>query len=179
MSSLIEKLKAGKRNIKRLEYPGTDQGIGITVLSEAETQEAVFASERLFKEHLIEVSATTADAYVSELNTQILFRALVNPAVQKKDGSCERYFSDVDEFRGMLMKDAKGILIDEYNAFQDECSPSPLKMSENEIEALVEKIKKNQMPGSGLSFRMLRELTTYLACRHQASQKDSGSTSSE
>jgi hypothetical protein len=141
VSDLIEKLKAGKRNMRTLAYPGTENEIGITVLSEAETRDAIFATERVFKEAEIEVSAMTVSAYTAENNTQVLFRAIVDPKRQKKDGTYERLFKDVDEFRSLLRREEKEILIEEYNAFEKECSP--VDPSEEELEALSEEVKKN------------------------------------
>jgi len=176
--SLIEKLKAGKKNVKVIRWPGTDDEIGITILAEAETQEALFAAERLFKEAGIEVTATTINAYNSEVNTQTLFRALVDSSRKKPDGTHERYFKGIDEFRSLLHREAKEILIEEYNAFEDECNPSPAKLSDEELEKILEDVKKNSHPGTNLSFGTLRQLVAYLASRPSSSQKASGSISS-
>ena len=73
--SLLEKLKAGKKNKKTIKYPGTDQDIVVSILSEADIQIAHFEAERLFKKNGIEVSMSTVDAYEAEKTTQILFRA--------------------------------------------------------------------------------------------------------
>jgi hypothetical protein len=174
---LIEKLKAGKRNIKEIKFPGTDETIGIAVLTEAETQEALFATERLFKEKGIEVSATIVSAYNSEANTQTLFRALVNPAKKKEDGTFEQYFSSIDEFRSLIGREAKDILIEEYNSFEEEISPSPLKLSEKALERIFTEVKKNPMLGNALSLNTLRQLTMYLVNQVSILQKDNGSTS--
>ena len=178
MSDLIEKLKAGKRNIRTLAYPGIeDEEIGITVLSESETRDAIFATERIFKDAGIEVSAMTVSAYTAENNTQILFRAIVNPKRQKKDGTCERLFKDVDEFRALLRREEKEALIDEYNAFEKECSPAD--PSEEELEALFAEVKKKgTIPGSSSSLRTLQRLIIYLASLPATSQADNGFTSS-
>jgi hypothetical protein len=178
--SIIEKLKMGKSNVKVVDWPGLDgETIGITVLTEAETQEAQFAAERLFKDESIEVNAMTVGAYTSEANTQILFRALVNPQKKTKDGDYERIFSSVDQFRGLVRREAKEVLIDAYNAFEEECSPSPKKMSDEDLQALLDDAKKNSgMPGNDLSFSTLRQLITFTVNLLLSLQRDSGSTSS-
>jgi len=160
---LIEKLKAGKRNIKTIKFPGTDDIIGLAVLTEAETQEALFAAERLFKENQIEISATTISAYNSEANTQTLFRALVNPAKKKEDGTYEQYFESIGEFRSLILRETKDLLIDEYNAWAEEVSPSPLQLSDKELEAIFAEVKKSPISGNALNLSMLRQLTIYLA----------------
>jgi|GEM_PF-778832 hypothetical protein len=177
---LIEKLKAGKSNIRIMKFPGTDEDIGITVLTEGETQEAMFAAERLYKDSKIEVSGVTVGSYTSEQNTQILSRALVDPGRKKADGSYERYFKSVGELRGLLRREAKETLIEEYNRFEEETSPSPLKISAEELDILLEDIKKNpETVGNVSSFCMLRELTLYLVNQLVILQKGNGSTSSE
>ncbi len=177
--SLIEKLKAGKRNIKIIEWPGTDEKVGITVLAEGELQDAQFATERLFKAAGIDVTASTIDAYGAENNTQILARALVDPAKRREDGTCEPLFPDVDALRAVITSEVKGPLIDAYNAFQDECSPSPLSLSDDEMEAMIDDLKKNPTYGTGLSLRTLIRLVLYSADRPTDARKDSGSTSSQ
>lgn len=175
---LLEKLKAGKRNIKEVPFPGQDDKVGVTVLTEAEVQDATFATERLFKANDIAVSATTVGAYNAELNTQILFRALVDPEKRKKDGSYERIFKTVDELRGLIRGGAKDGLIEEYNSFEEECNPSPLRMTDDEFESLFESLKKSpETIGSSLNLKTLRGLIIYLANRPSTSQKGSGSTS--
>ena len=178
MTSLVDKLKAGKRNVSLLKYPGTDDDIGITVLTEAEHQETIFAAERVFKDACIEISATTLAAYNAELNTQTLFRAIVDPAKKSKDGICERYFRSVDELRGVLQREAKETLIEAYNAVDDECNPSPERLSEERLEAIFSEVKKNPISGRDLSLTTLRELIIYLASRPSISPKDNGSISS-
>lgn len=175
---LLEKLKAGKRNIKVVPFPGQDDSIGITVLTESEVQEATFATERLFKANDIAVSATTIGAYNAELNTQILFRALVNPAKQRQDGTHERMFKTADELRGLIVGQIKDRLVEEYNALEEECSPSPLKMGDDEFERLFDSLKKSpETIGNSLNLRTLRGLIIYLANRPATSQTDSGSIS--
>jgi hypothetical protein len=175
---LIEKLKAGKRNIKIMPFPGTDENIGLCVLTEAETQEALFATEKYFKQNDVEVSAMLVTSYNSEANTQTLFRAIVDPARQDTNGSYERYFKNIDEFRKLIGREAKDILIEEYNAFEEECSPSPLNLTEEELEKIIAEVKKSPTSGNDLSFRTLKKLTMYLVDRLSSLQKDNGSTSS-
>lgn len=175
---LIEKLKAGKNNVRIIKFPGTDEDIGITVLTEAETQDAVFAAERVFKDAGIEVSATTIGAYQSELNTQILFRCLANPEKKKPDGTRERFFKDLREFKSLLAREVKDSLIEEYNSFESECSPSPLKMTEDEFDRLFDELKKSpQTVGKGLNLKTAKGLIIYLASRPAILPKVSGSIS--
>lgn len=171
--SLIEKLKAGKRNVKIIKFPGTDQNVMLQVLSNAETQEAVFASERRFKAEDIVVDKTTLDAYQDERTTQILFRALRDPQDAKK-----AFAASADELRASLTKDEKDILVTELDAFQDECSPNIVKISDEEFDTLWESLKKSpETVSSFLSSAMLKRLLLYLASRPATLPTDSGSIS--
>ena len=113
---LPEKFKAGKRNTKTIKFPGTDQDIIITVLSEAELQDAALATEKLFKFSGIEINPRTLDIYESEKTTQILYRALRDP---EDSGPIA---SNIKEFRSLLTTDEKDILVEEYLSFKIECS---------------------------------------------------------
>ena len=176
--NLIEKLKAGKRNIKVIKWPGTDEEIGLTVLTESDIQDSIIDAERLIKAKGIEISATTIGLQASEQNTQILYRALVNPEKKKADGACERYFRTADEFRAIVTREVKDLLIEEYNAWEAERSPSPLKLTDDEFQKIFDEVKKTPTYGNDLNLITLRGLITSLAGREAKSPKASGSISS-
>ncbi len=169
--SLLEKLKAGKKNVKPVPWPGTDETVGLAVLTEAEIQQALFETEKKFKAAGIEFSVATADAYQSEQNTQLLALALL----YEQGG---RLFKNADELRPLLQPSVKDVLIDEFNAWQQECSPALARMSDAEFDKVFEEVKKNPSTLNSLSLRTLRELITYLATRPVISPKANGSTSS-
>ncbi|KAF0145119.1 MAG: Uncharacterized protein FD156_1230 [Nitrospirae bacterium] len=170
--SLLEKLKAGKKNKNTIKFPGTDQDIIISVLSEADIQAAHFESERLFKKNGIEVSMSTVDAYEAEKTTQILFRAC-------SDTDGKPLSKTVDEFRSQILKAEKDILVDEYNSLEQECSPNPEKISTEDMEKIIDEVKKRpEMIGSVSNIVIARKLIVSLASRLQNSQQGSGSTSS-
>ena len=169
--SLLEKLKAGKKNKKTIKYPGTDQDIVVSILSEADIQIAHFEAERLFKKNGIEVSMSTVDAYEAEKTTQILFRAC-------SDTEGKPLAKAVDEFRSQVLKAEKDILVDEYNALENECSPNPDMMSGEDIEKIIDEVKKRpEIIGSVSNIVTARKLIVSLASRLQNSQQGSGSTS--
>lgn len=174
---ILERLKAGKKNITTLNFPGTENEIALTVLTEAEVQEAIFEAERHFKKSDMPITATTLSAYNSEVNTQMLVRALVDPAKQKPDGTYERIFKAAAELRGLSTSAQKAELIEAYNAFEAECSPSPDKMSNAEFEKLFDNIKKNPLNGNNLSSATAKKLVLFLARQVSNSQKASGHTS--
>ncbi len=176
--SLIEKLKAGKHAVKIITWPGTNNAIGITVLTEAESQSAHFETELMFKQKGIEFSAANVDEYQSEESTQILARALVDPEAKDKNGDPVRIFKSADELRGLIAHpDIKAALIQEYNDWQTECSPKIESMTEEQYDALFSEVKKNASCLNSLSLRTLRGLIIYLADRQTKLRKASGSTS--
>ena len=68
--SLIEKLKAGTRNVKTIKFPGSEDDITMQILSNADIQDAVFVAERRFKGDEMPVVTSTLDAYEDERTTQ-------------------------------------------------------------------------------------------------------------
>lgn len=170
--SLLNKLKAGKKNVNIIPWPGMDgEKVGIAVLTEDEIQQAVFAAEKHFKDAGLEFSAATVDAYQSEQNTQLLVLALVDP-VKKTP-----IFKSASELRPLLIPGVKDVLVDEVNAWQQECSPRLDGLTEEKYGELFEEVKKNPSILNDSDSRTLRGLITYLASRQSKLPKASGSTS--
>ncbi len=170
--SLLQRLKAGTENKNRIKFPGTEEDVKIGVLSDAERQSAHFETERLFKKNEIEPSMVTVEAYESEKTTQLLYRALTDT-----DGNPSA--KDIDEFRALITKDEKDILVDEYESWEMECSPSPRQMTDAELDEIIEALKKRpeEILGSVLSITTAKRLIISLANRLATLQTDSGSTS--
>ena len=170
---LIEKLKAGTYNVKIISWPGTKEKIGIAILTEAEVQAAQFDTEALFKARDIAFSASTLEAYQSELNTQVLSRALVDPQTKKP------LFKTAEELRGLIAHpDVKANLTQEYTDWQTECSPSPIELPDDKYADLYAEVKKNPSITSALNSITLRGLITYSANLPASCPPDSGSISS-
>jgi len=172
--TLLEKLKAGKENIKRISWPGTDQGVGITVLSRAQISQARYAAENTFKQAGIEPNLMTADEYEDERTVQMLYRALSDP-----ENPGQPVAKTINDFKAAITTDEQDILAEEYLALEKECSPRPDKMTDKEVEDLIAEVKKT--PGTtALSISDIataRRLIISLACPPEISQTDSGSTS--
>ncbi len=154
--SLLEKLKGGKRNTRKIPFPGTDQDVALQVLSNAEKQDALFATEDLFKKKGIRISTTTVEAYEDENATQILARALRDPQDPETPFS-----GNADELRTLLTTGEKDLLVEAYDSFEKEVSPSAKDLTEAELEELVDTLKKTPGFGSSLSSPTLRQLTMY------------------
>lgn len=159
MENLLLKYKAGKNNIKLINWPGSEEQVAIQILNQKELQEARFETERIFKAAKIDANVMTADEYNSETQTQILYRCLRNPAdVTKPIGS-------IIDFKASLTLSEKEYLIEQYNAFEAECSPNPENLSAEELDRIIQAVKKNpsMINGSNYSIVMLKKLITVLA----------------
>ena len=169
--SLLERLKSGTGNLKTIKFPGTEDDVMLKILSNAELQAAHFAAERLFKRLEIDTSMTTIDAYEDEKTAQILFRALRDPEDPSKGMA-----NTIDEFKKLLTRTEKEVLVDEYSSFESECSPQVTQIGEQELEQLIEEIKKNPATlGSVSNIALARRLITFLVAQAPPLQKDNGS----
>lgn len=169
--NMLERLKKGTDNKKGIVFPGTSEEVVVSVLSEGARQDAGFAAEQHFKRRDIEISLSTVDAYEAEKTLQMLYRAL-------SDQEGNPLARTVDEFRNRITVDEKDRLVEEYLAFEKECSPDPETMNEAELEALIEEIKKKpEMIGSFSNIGTARQLISCLVNRLPSLLPDSGSTS--
>lgn len=169
---LLEQLKQGVKNTRTINYPGTNQKITVRVLTDAEEQQAELAAERFFIDAKIPVAMHNIDDYQLEKTTRKLFAALSSP-----DGSplCRT----IDDFKRLITRPERDILVGEYNDLMDECSPSAAEMADDEFFALVDDVKKKPLMtiGSVSNLQTLRRLCMYLATQPQTSPEGSGSTS--
>ena len=172
MASKLEKLKAGKRNIKVVAFPGTEAKVGIRVLTLQDEQDAAFATEQVFKAEEIVYSSATVEPYEREKTIQLLWRALRDPE------NPDRPFADtVEELRELMTTEEKDILVDEYMAHQSECSPSLDSITDEEFEGLLEEVKKSpELVSSSSDICLLRRLASTLAVRLATLQTESSST---
>lgn len=174
MSDLLSKLALGTRHTKLIPWPGSEQMVLLRILSQADRQEAVFATERLFKAQTIDINMMTADEYEEEKLTQILWRCIRDP-----EKPSEAIAKDVTTFRAGLTKEDRAYLGEQYITFERDCSPSPDNMKSEEFDALVAQVKKT--PEVILSLPIgsstLRKLSRSLAEQLVISQTGSGSSS--
>jgi tRNA(Met) C34 N-acetyltransferase TmcA len=168
---LLERLKAGTDNRKTIPFPGTDTKVVIRPLSEAERQAAHFATEQHFRNKGIDVTMSTVEAYEAEKTIQLLYKA-----VSDEEGNS--LAATVRRFAELLTINEKNALVDEYMAHEMDSSPNPETLSEEEVDEILEDLKKNQtIPGSVSSMSTARQLITSLANRLRTLQQASGSTS--
>jgi len=175
MSDLLNQLKLGTDNVKLIKWPGSSKEVALRIISQRDHQDSVFSTERLFKSEKIDVNMVTAEEYDSEKATQLLYRALRDP--QKLD---EPISTSIGEFRRLISREEKRMLIDEYMGFESECSPSPENLSAEEFDKVFTALKKNSAEtiGSITSMSTLKKLLRTTADQLVSSQMASGSSSS-
>ena len=170
--SLLGKIKAGTNNTKSIKFPGTDKPVLLKILSNADTQEAGIAAERYFESQKIVFATSTIDLFADEQKTQMLFRALCDPDDRQKPIA-----DSVAQFREQLTIEEKNYLIDQYTAFEQECSPTLDKMTDAEVDVFLGDLKKNPAPiMSCCNIVLLRRLLLSSVSRPAGLPTDSGYT---
>lgn len=172
--SFLKELKAGVDNKIVVRFPGTETEVELHVLSNQDTLDASLAADRLYKDQEIRVGFENIKDYESERTTQLLFRAMRVP------GTGKTIADNITEFRSLLTVAERAALVDEYNALDERCNPSPETLPAEKFDALVEDLKKKPQEtiGSISSMSTLRRLALFSASQAWPSPKDSGSTSS-
>jgi hypothetical protein len=138
MDSFLEKIKLGTSNSKLTKWPGTEQDVCIRILSEQDRMDAIFATERLFKNDKIETNLVTAEAFDNEKVIQILYRALRCP-----ESLDQPVAPSISVFRKSISREETKVLISEYINYESECSPTPGNLSDEEFDKLLRDLKKN------------------------------------
>ena len=171
MSSLIEKIKAGADHVGTIQWPGTDEPVGLRLLTEFDYSEAGIAADRHFKD--IAIGAQNVNNYNAEIETQWLFRAVVNPDTK------ERLFNNIVQFKKMLTPEIKDILAEKLSEMQEKYNPNPDNMTEDEFDKFLDNVKKNprETVGNIQSISLARRVIISLASPPTNSQTDSSSTS--
>lgn len=136
--TLLARLKAGKHNYKDVVFPGTGTTIRIQILSNQDTHDAAIAADRLFRELEVAIGFHNVTDFANEKTTQELYRACIDPETKK------RIAASVTEFRTLTTPEERNWLIEQYNALAEECNPSPVSLTNEEFDAIVEKVKKSR-----------------------------------
>jgi hypothetical protein len=171
MSDLLQRLKAGTANVKRIKWPGSEAEVAIRVANSNDELAASTATDKYFKAEGIDVNAQNLEVYLSERNTQLLYRCIADPETGEALGT-------ITEFRGLLTQGVRDVLVDEFAAWQKECSPNPDNTPPEEYDRLVAMVKKNvevidtKVSSISLARRLLRSLVE----RPATSPTGSGST---
>jgi hypothetical protein len=161
MGDLLQRLKQGTKSTKLIPSPwNQNEMIAIRILSHGQYQQAVIDTETHFKSRKIEMSQTTAVEWENERAIRLLYAALRDP--KSLD---EAIAPDIMSFRNSLTLKEVQFFLDEMLAFETECSPRIDELSGDELDRLVEDLKKKPQEtlSNVTSLPLLRKLTLTMA----------------
>lgn len=156
MSDLLARLKAGRAAVGQVTVDGVT--FGLRLLTEQDYLAAQIATEVAMREAGMELSVSTAEAFEAEKSSQLLVRALIDPA------SGEPVAQTAQALREATYRDQQASLINAYLAHEKQYSPSERTLSDDELTALLEEVKKSpaMMLSSVSSSDTLKRLITAL-----------------
>lgn len=151
-------LRAGVRMRKTIPFPGTQQQVDLKVLTNAEEQDAEFAAENVFKTAKIGIEFHNVNNFNHEITVQKLYRSL------RETGTDHPIAASITDFKSNITPIECDLLVEELNAFLEEFNPSPMTMTAEEFDGVVEGLKKNpsQTIGNISSFATLKRLALCL-----------------
>lgn len=157
---LIDKIKAGSQATKDINWPGSENMIRIRLCNESDFLLASQQTDKIFEG--TRIAAENVDQYSAEKETQLLFRAILDPTTDKQ------LFTNITEFRSVLTPEIKNILGEALDALHEEYSPDPETISEEDFDKLVQDVKKNAEAIENVSnIFTLRKLVRYLTSQLQ------------
>lgn len=158
MNLLIDRIKAGSEHSETIDWPGTDDcKVAIRLCSENDNLQATLATDVIFKGYPI--GAENATAYDAERETQLLFRAVLDPETNKS------LFLKMLDFRQILTPEIKDSLAESLDELHQRYSPDPSTLTDEEFDALVQNVKKNGEAALANVYGMhtLKRLSIFLA----------------
>lgn len=172
MPTLLEMLKAGQGNRKRVPWPGSEGAeVDLRPLTDQDQLEAGMAADQLYRDAKLDIGMANIQDYEAEKTTQLLWRAVCDPQ------SGGRLCKTIAEFRSLLTRGVRAALVQQLEEFTQECSPPLNTMGQEQYDALVARVKKTPEAASSVSsICTLRRLCMSLAVQLATSQTGSGST---
>lgn len=135
MSELLQKLKAGRSAVARVKVGEVE--LGLVILTEQDYLEAGLAALEEMKSAGHEDATVANSEYFEQAKaTQLLFRAVVDPASGKR--LCET----AEDLRAVISRSEKALLVERYMDHERDYSPAEWNMGEKEFAALLEEVKK-------------------------------------
>lgn len=147
--SLLEKLKAGIRNNRDVEF--YNQNVVMRVLSEAEMQGCRTAAI----DHATQ-KKLDQDSLMIEMVIRQLFLSL-------SDADGKPIADSLESFKGLLNREEREYFASKYLELEKECSPSFRAMTDEEYKKLEAEVKKDPFfLLSGSNIDSLKKLILYL-----------------
>ena len=171
MSDLLQRMKQGTKAFKLVPSPWDPAiQVAVRVLSQAQHSETTFETEDYFKGRKIDVSLTTSAEWENEHAVRILYKALMDP----KDNT--PIANTIMEFRNLMTHADIKYFLDEMLAWESENSPLTENLSSDELDRIVEDLKKKpeETAGSVTSLQIARKLLLTMGNLLATSRKHSG-----
>jgi hypothetical protein len=161
--SMLARARQGKRHTEFGKLPGCGTQFVWRVLTGDERQECVGAALKRFKDLGIPYELRLGEELVHETWYQILHLAMRDPDLVDK----RSFAYSVDEFRKLIGDDERDILATQYMDIEEKVNPQIDQITEDEYNAILRVIKKNDMPaginyGSAALWNCLRIMATQL-----------------
>lgn len=153
-------LEGKDRITKIIKYPGTDHDISMRILTIGEDSAAQYAAEKYFKDLGIKNDHIGLHAtYLEERTWQRLYRVFRNVDNGNPLATTAEIFKD------FLTAGVATILINTYEVFEMDMSPNPVNLTDDELTAIMELLKKNPkaMSGGNYSTNTQKQVITSLA----------------
>jgi hypothetical protein len=158
--SRLAQLRIGRREYRKVRWPGTDAWLLMRIVSASEAQECRAAAEhRLVNELSMTIGPHNYDVLEEECLTQLLFRACRDA----EDPERLTFAVDVADFRDNVDIDQRASLFVQYRDFQVERDPDPVTMGPAliaDIEALIKKKDEPRLNDYGSRVLVSYMLTT-------------------
>ena len=114
---LIDRILSRERDIKLIQYPGTEENVGLMLLNCSELQESHFTARKWFAKKCQEVDDTSHIQFLAEEEIQQCFSFLIDP---DSGNGVDKLFASDKEARKRLGVEERAYFIDQYSAFLNE-----------------------------------------------------------
>lgn len=127
----IDDLLPDMRDVRVVDWPGTDRKVGLLLLRCAELQDAYFATRERFKRRDQAVDWAAKAQLDEEEGLQQVYRMLIDPEARRPE---YRIFKSVEQARERLTPELRDHFVEEHLRLQDELVKSWLPASAGEAE---------------------------------------------
>lgn len=162
-------LEGKDRITKIIKFPGTEHDISMQILTIGEDSAAQYAGEKYFKDLGIKNDHIGLHAtYLEERTWQRLWRVFRNVT------NGDPLTASVEDFKKHLTVSVATILINTYEVFEMDMSPNPINLTDDELTATMELLKKKPeaMSGDNYSTNTQKQVITSLAKQLVISLRD-------